>query len=190
MELIQISESKLKIMLSETDMAKYSLDALDADYSKDETRRAFRSMLSSVKEISGFDTCGERIFVQMYPSRGGGCEVFVTKLGAEKGDVTLRSQAPSDAVKIPAASAYGFNSFEGMIAVCRFLYNCRAETRSEGSAYRDDKGNYYLSLPSGCDFAHWEEFSKRIGTKQLDAYIAEHGKCLIESGAVEILGKL
>ncbi len=191
MELIQISESKLKIMLSENDMVKYSLDAIDSDYSRDGTRRALRSMLDSVKEMSGFDTCGERIFVQMYPSRGGGCEVFVTKLGGEKGDLTtVGIPTQTDVRKAPGACAYGFDSFGGMLAVCRYLYNCRADCRGEGKAFRDERGSYYLSLPDHCTFAHSEEFSKRISPSRLDAYIAEHGRCLIERGAVEILGKL
>ncbi len=191
MELIQISESKLKIMLSDRDMAKYALDALDDDPSREDTRRALRLMLSDLREMSGFDTSGERIFVQMYPSRDGGCEVFVTKLGAEKGDLTtVGSPAGTDVRKIPTACAYGFDSFGGMLAVCRYLYNCRADCRGDGIAYRDERGNYYLSLPAHCSFAHSEEFSKTISPSQLDAYIAEHGRCLIERGAVEILGKL
>ena len=191
MELIQISESKLKIMLSEGDMARFSLDAIDGDYSKDETRRALRAMLSSVKEMSGFDTRGERIFVQMYPSRGGGCEVFVTKLGWEKGEAaTVGIPAQTDVKRSPGVCAYGFESFNGILAVCRYLYNCRSDCRGEGKVFRDERGSYYLSLPAHCEFAHSEEFSKRVSPSQLDAYIGEHGKCLIERGAVEILGKL
>ena len=190
MELIQISENKLKIMLSETDMIKYSLDGEDADYSKDETRRAFRQMLSYVRQMSGFDTRGERIFVQMYPSRGGGCEVFVTKLGDRKGDFFEMGTLSKTDVKRQTGNAYGFESLEGMLAVCRYLYSCRADCRHEGRAYRDDRGNYYLALPSHCEFAHCEEFSKRISPARLDAYITEHGRCLIEQGAVEILGRL
>ncbi|MBQ4327619.1 MAG: adaptor protein MecA [Clostridia bacterium] len=190
MELIQISENKLKIMLSETDMIKYALDGESADYSKDETRRAFRHMLSRVRQMSGFDTRGERIFVQMYPSKGGGCEVFVTKLGDRKGEYFEVDTLSRTDVKKQTGNAYGFNSLENMLAVCRYLYNCRSDCRHEGKAFRDDRGNYYLALPAGCDFAHGEEFSKQISPARLDAYIKEHGRCLIESGAVEILGQL
>ncbi len=190
MELIQISENKLKIMLSETDMIKYALDGESADYSKDETRRAFRHMLSRVRQMSGFDTRGERIFVQMYPSKGGGCEVFVTKLGDRKGEYFEVDTLSRTDVKKQTGNAYGFNSLENMLAVCRYLYNCRSDCRHEGKAFRDDRGNYFLSLPAGCSFAHSEEFSKQISPARLDAYIKEHGRCLIEQGAVEILGKL
>lgn len=190
MELIQISENKLKIMLSETDMIKYALDGESADYSKDETRRAFRHMLSRVRQMSGFDTRGERIFVQMYPSRDGGCEVFVTKLGDRKGEYFEVDTLSRTDVKKQTGNAYGFNSLENMLAVCRYLYNCRSDCRHEGKAFRDDRGNYYLALPESCKFAHCEEFSKQISPARLDAYIKEHGRCLIESGAVEILGQL
>lgn len=189
MELIQISENKLKIMLSENDMIKYALDGDDTDYSKDETRRAFRAMLSHARELSGFDTRGERIFVQMYPSRGG-CEVFVTKLGDRKGEFFEVGTLSKTEVKRQTGDAYGFDSLENMLAVCRYLYNCRAECRQEGKAFCDDRGNFYLSLPAGCDFAHSAEFSRKVNPASLDAYITEHGRCIIERGAVEILGKL
>ena len=190
MELIQISENKLKIMLSENDMIKYALDGDDTDYSKDETRRAFRAMLSHARELSGFDTRGERIFVQMYPSRGGGCEVFVTKLGDRKGEFFEVGTLSKTEVKRQTGDAYGFDSLENMLAVCRYLYNCRAECRQEGKAFCDDRGNFYLSLPAGCDFAHSAEFSRKVNPASLDAYITEHGRCIIERGAVEILRKL
>ncbi len=188
MELIQISDSKLKIMLSDADMARFSLDAYDMDYSRSETRRAFRQMLDSVRDQSGFDTCGERIFVQVYPSNDGGCEVFVTKLGTGKGDTEVKGSGQRDVRG--RECAYSFGRFDDMLVFCRYLYNCREEYRGEGAAYRDCAGRYYLSLPRDCGFAHCDEYSRKISPAGLEAYISEHGRCLVERGAVEILGKL
>lgn len=80
MELIIISESKFKIMLSEPDMKHYELnpdEMLDTDQ---HTRLAFRHLLDDCGPI-GQETRGERLFVQVYTSKGGGCEIFVTKMG-------------------------------------------------------------------------------------------------------------
>ena len=85
MELIVISESKLKIMLTGPDMVKYELEGDAADCADAHTREAFRHIFEDARAEIGFDTEGERLLVQMYASKGGGCEIFVTKLGGEPG---------------------------------------------------------------------------------------------------------
>lgn len=79
MELIVISENKFKIMLSEPDMRRYELNPEDMAETDDHTRRAFRHLLDDCGEI-GRDTRGERLLVQVYSSKEGGCEIFVTKI--------------------------------------------------------------------------------------------------------------
>ncbi len=86
MELIIIDESRLKIMLTQTDMCHYDLPAERITTAGASTRRAFRHIFDDARERIGFDTTGERLFVQLYTSRGGGCEIFVTKLGATDED--------------------------------------------------------------------------------------------------------
>lgn len=80
MELIVISDRKLKIMLTEPDMAKYELQPNTADYGDLHTRAALRHIFEDAQAEIGFETQGERLFVQLYTSRNGGCEIFVTKL--------------------------------------------------------------------------------------------------------------
>ncbi len=86
MELIIIDENKLKIMLTAPDMAHYELHTDRLNCANLATRRAFRHLFSDAREQIGFDTSGERLLVQLYTSRGGGCEIFVTKLGPEDQD--------------------------------------------------------------------------------------------------------
>ncbi len=78
MELIPINDSKLKIMLDEIDMKEYCIGA-ESDCADTETRRAIRSILDLARDRVGFNTEGAEIFVQMYTSKKGGCELFVTK---------------------------------------------------------------------------------------------------------------
>ena len=84
MELIVISEKKLKIMLTAPDMARYELEGAHMDCADTHTRAAFRHIFHDARAESGFDTEGERLFVQLYASKEGGCEIFVTKLGREE----------------------------------------------------------------------------------------------------------
>lgn len=103
MELIVISESKLKIMLTAPDMAHYELEGSPMDCADAHTRAAFRHIFDDARQEIGFDTEGERLFIQLYASKEGGCEIFVTKLGAE-GDLL---PLPSESVKTPTAVAVG-----------------------------------------------------------------------------------
>ncbi len=85
MELIIINQSKLKIMLTPPDMQRYELSAEQMDCADEQTRRAFRHIFDDARDRIGFDTTGEKLLVQLYTSREGGCEIFVTKLGDREG---------------------------------------------------------------------------------------------------------
>ena len=95
MELILISNTKLKIMLDESDMIKYHIGS-ESDCAKGSTRRAIRSLLECAKDQIGFNTDGEEIFVQLYTSKKGGCELFITKCltEAESGEIYERIKSP------------------------------------------------------------------------------------------------
>lgn len=82
MELILISNTKLKIMLNESDMQKYHIGS-DSDCAEISTRKAIRTLLECARDQIGFNTDGEEIFVQLYTSKHGGCELFVTKCNVE-----------------------------------------------------------------------------------------------------------
>lgn len=78
MEIIPINDSKLKIMLDELDMKELHISD-EADCARGETRLAIRTLLERAKTQTGFNTEGAEIFVQLYTSKGGGCELFITK---------------------------------------------------------------------------------------------------------------
>lgn len=86
MELILIDQTKLKIMLTAPDLQHYELapERLEAMSCTDEhTRNAFRHIFDDAEAQIGFHTSGEKLFVQMFTSKCGGCEIFVTRLGNE-----------------------------------------------------------------------------------------------------------
>ena len=99
MELILISNTKLKIMLDESDMKKYHIEN-ESDCAEFSTRKAIRSLLECAKDRIGFNTDGEEIFVQLYTSKQGGCELFVTKCNGarqESGSEGEQKSAPTEA---------------------------------------------------------------------------------------------
>lgn len=208
MELIRISSSKLKIMLTDEDMKKYALDAESADYDNTATRRAFWSILDDVKNQSGFNAAGDRIFIQLYPSKDGGCEMFVTKMGLlcamdenEKKGATLKMpkaliEKSTEGGGRERVGSYVFAELSSLLAVCRQLLARKWRGKSE--AYRDRDGRCYLVLSERTRdmsatldrLSFISEFGKSENTETVRLYIREHGECICARDAVQTLGVL
>lgn len=214
MELIRINDNKLKIMLTSHDMKNYALDAQTLSCGTEETRRAFRSILHDAGVGGSFEEGKDKIYVQYYPSREGGCEMFVTKLALvgsdaakdSTGGTQLQPSLLSNAKgkeAVPSPLAYRFSSLPLLLHACRHLLPVIAAVhkRVSSCAYRDDSGSFYLTVetappPTGEDNAQITlalllgEFGTPCPTKDLQAYIAEHATPLCRATAVEILGDL
>lgn len=183
MELILISERKLKVMLTKADMDALELTCDTIDYDNTETRRAFWSILDEAKHKTGFDAAADRVYIQVYPGRNGGCELYVTKLAGE-GDGCVRVTQSSHA---EAGVAYRFECIERMLLACRRLRDAAYNGGSE--AFFADK-SYYLTLthPLG-QYDYVSEYGKRL-SGELHSYLVEHGSRICDGEAVAKLGEL
>ena len=209
MELILISRNKLKVMLTAEDMSAYSLSCDSIDYDNTQTRRAFWSILDSAKHQTGFDAAGNRVFIQVFPSKGGGCELFVTKLAREVHEEhPLSTNAGEDEnrcrVKLYARGShslslpseeeirelYGFRKLEDMLTACGLLM--RSGYDGEGSAYYSgERACYFLSLPEREEGYPWLcEYGVRYDNPRLLPALDEHCACLCREGAVAALARL
>jgi negative regulator of genetic competence, sporulation and motility len=177
MELILINDSKLKIMLSPDDMREYDISCDSVDYKKTETRRAFWCILDDVKHKTGFDAASEKVYIQMYPSKEGGCEMYVTKLGFTSPDESI-----DIAENASCELAYHFTELDSLLRVCRQLNSIGLD--SLGEAYRADNG-YYLILggtpPDSLAFI--EEFGKKCDSDTAKTYLEEYGTRICENAA-------
>ena len=180
MEMIMISPSQLKVMMDAEDMKKYDLNCDAGIYEGISRRIALRSILQKAKERTGFSSDGKRILVKMFPSKDGGCEMFVTRLGEA-------DQTESDLKKPCAAkdgmTVYAFDSFDKILLACKRL--CFAGFRGESSAFRDnERGKYYLLLSSDNPLA--AEMGGEAATHRAIGYINEFCSLICEN-AVEVL---
>ena len=80
MELIRISERKLKIMLTPTDMCHFELNTDIFGEDSAQMHRAFRLLFDEIRRQTDFDADDSRISIQYFPSREGGCEMFISNL--------------------------------------------------------------------------------------------------------------
>lgn len=204
MELILINNKKLKVMLTPDDMQRYALTCDNIDCEDAPTRRALRAVLDDASASCGFDS-HDRVFIQVYPSKGGGCEIFVTRLTGDE----IASAQPISAEPTPCSiirevaengekdgdshrfTLWRTENMTALISMCAALENlggCRADAYSLGS-------NCCALLLCGDADARSlaAEFAVRLapslGTPELEAYIKE--RCtLICRGALPTLAAL
>ena len=202
MEWIRINTNKLKIMLTAEDARHYALRFEKVDYADAITRRAFRSILTDIKKEAGFDATEDRVYIQLYPSREGGCELFITKTGLLPPDENehIHKTPFGDVGEEPTAvmrrsAAFSFDAIDKMLAVCRRL--SARHFAGESESWKDDEGRLWLFLTEEGDPQYLEEdymFISEYGKiEHADAaalLLSEHGDIICTERAVESLGEL
>ncbi|MBQ2249709.1 MAG: adaptor protein MecA [Clostridia bacterium] len=208
MELIRISDRKLKIMLTPTDMCHFELNAESLGEDGQRMHRAFRHLMEEVRKQTDFEGDDRQIAVQYFPSREGGCEMFISysplSEGAEGsceqekggGKRSLLPHPVRQSTSFRRDCAYRFTALRDLLLVCRRLLLRGYD--GESKAFFDEEGRYYLfvsilspapfSLPAEWDFL--TEYGTVENASHLLIYIAEHGKPLCQAEAVQVLGAL
>ena len=185
MELIVISDTKLKLILTPQDMRVYGLDFETTDYDSPKNRRSIWRLFDEVKARSGFEVDFDRVLVQVWPSKDGGCEMFISKMGTPP----LKGKVPEGAVKY-IKQLYAFETLEHLLLVCRALDHM--EYKKTSQAWRGDTGKWYLLL-EGAEgkatlhpLSFVEEYGSRVSDRQIDMFF-EHAKPISTQNAVKIL---
>lgn len=195
LEVLKINDSKLKLMLSASDMQAFGLTAETVDYNNASVRKSFFKILDSVKQSHGFDAEGDKLLIQYYPDKEGGCELFVTKLGLLP---LAAERAISRSNRITLLQArrvmYRFSDFESLLLAVRLFADERSK---ESDVYTDDSGEYYLEIVergSGrastlTEHSRLIEFAKQVPQSSYP-YIQEHCERLTDKDAIDKLLRL
>ena len=214
MELIPINNSKLKIMLDENDMKEYNIGD-EADCASSATRIAIRHILDCAKDKIGFNTEGSEIFVQLYTSKHGGCELFVTKSDPPCAKEDKRIKKSKKAVEGEECQAlatlgetqmssiphnfgkmiFSFENLKELCLACRIL--SKKATLIQSRAYKCDQGKFYLMLEQTNTSAYMRldqmtflhELGLREHTEHASTYLIEHATELCHADAISILAK-
>lgn len=195
MDFIRIGSNKLKIMLTREDAARYALCPDTADHTEEKTRRAFRAILTDIKEKTDFDAAEDKVYIQIFPSREGGCELFVTKMGVPLspkhagGGKAERTQRKKREVMLY------FTDLAGLVAACKRLSS--AKFKGESRVWLDDLHRYWLSLceegdplTARHDYACLLEYGAMENRDNALLMLCEHGKELAPKNAVAIFSGL
>lgn len=195
MEFLLIGESKLKIVLSEEESKKYNINTALPDGGGAGVRRAFWRILDMAREEVGFDPKGDKILIQFYPLRTGGCEVFVTKLGIlPESSARLVSKSNRISLLSKNRSYYAFDSVDDLLTAVRAIKMAAGEISLNSDIYFDND-KYYLSIEEygrggePIEFPCILEFSRGL-TDDFGIFISEHATCLIGGNAIDVFSKL
>ena len=186
MEFLLISDSKLKIVISEDEVRDFGLVG---EYSSPSCRRAFWRVLSLAEGEVGFKSGGDKLLIQFYPLKGGGCEVFVTKLGILSKE-SARMVSDSDRVTTIAhrRAYYAFDTIDAARSFAASLY----PPYPAADLYTTDGAVCYLALEEytkggeTVEFPPILEFSRQL-TADLEYFITEHLTLACEGNAIESL---
>ena len=158
MEHILISPGKLKLMLTRDDVERYDLTSAVDGECDPESRQSFKALLADAG--------------QLYPSKDGGAEIYITRLGE-------RLPAANQREKFSVTHIGAFDSLSDLLCCCKRLGGFDSE-ESESSAFSDGDGqNYYLVLSESLTCREFLENGLRI-----DAIIGEYGQKIKPSGAI------
>ena len=184
MELLRVNELKLKITLTPEDMERFELQCDSMDYANAETKRAFREILEETGLQSEFDSAHARIMVQVFPSKDGGCEMFITRLPEEDGS------EPQSVPRLPTAKYCVFDyKFTEQTTLLQACYALNAHGyRGESAVFLDERETYHLLL-RGNDVPFLTEFcDTRTACYDFSAY--KRHVFLLEHDAIPVLAAL
>ncbi|MBQ3099814.1 MAG: adaptor protein MecA [Clostridia bacterium] len=184
MELLPIGSDKLKVTLTEADMESYRLSADTLNWDDTGTRKALWSILDEAKKQCGFDAAREQILVQIFPSRAGGCEMFVTRTGERRRGANHESVRT--AIKKSDARACVFDRLYYMIAFCAVLRD--SGYKDPADAYSLDDGRFLLIYYK--DDPRAAEFGRITPLSDMEFYIGEHTEIICQTDAVTRLAAL
>ncbi|MBR6676550.1 MAG: adaptor protein MecA [Clostridia bacterium] len=172
MDVIEIGSAQLIFVLDKSDMIKYAIDSA-GDSSR--MRESFNKIISDLGISRNFS---KDVLVQIFESKSGGCEMFVTKLPDSIGLINVADEKDSSYI-------YLFKSLSDLLECCNML---AARNVTGGHVYAETKSRYYYLMISD-DYRYLGEFGAVRCKESVREYLQEHCT-LISERAVEQLSAL
>ncbi len=208
MDLIKISDTKLKIMLTSSDMAHYGLHNDSISIADRHVRNVLRQLLSDTKDRTGFDVDMSRLYVQMYPGADGGCELYISKPENENSpehycELPVLSPVAKQGLVFQSRERlsqdmciYSFLKLEHLVLVCKRLLSVGFS--GLGNVYVDHKLTYFLvlydfpppSLYAPDKYCFLSEYGCRENARSLQGYLNEYCTMLCKEKAVQTFSEL
>lgn len=214
MELIIINENKLKITMTAPDMKEYGIDENEFHLSLIDTKNVLKRILSKTNIKTGFENIGkgEKLLIQLYPEKQGGCELYITRISLDETDEEEMELTDDEAERylLPQSSKktvylenrpsiYMFDNLEDLILACKELI--KRSFNQKSSLFTHGSSKFYLLITENTEnsptekeksrqYSFLSEFGEQINDKNFHIFLSEYGKRVIEADAAIKLSQI
>lgn len=211
MEYISFGREKLVVTLSEEDMRFYGLSE-SGDVSGENTT-CLRKIMEEIEKNTGFDARGSRVEVRVFPSKSGGCELYLfrspyvengRRISASrklmlpgvcfrKKESDPESDADGKNGSVPSSYAddcviYRFENLGDALKLCSRLKDCKYKGKS-GVYYikttpGSEKKTFYVAFSDEITYAG--EYNGTLLPSKCYYFVKEHGYLICRDAVSEI----
>lgn len=180
-----ISNSTIKIFLTNEDMKDYNIKFDDLDKESHETKLFLFRLIDEVKENNDIDLSGEKLYIEAFEQANGCCLIYIS----------IRGEKFKKKEKLSTDLIYEFRTLSDAISASSALWNNQCHLFRE-SEFLCSENNYRLIIKA---YSRAEkrlcnclcEYGCEIGDDEISASVTrEHYTMLIDKNAVEMLSLL
>ena len=149
--------------------------------------------MNEIKKKTDFSYANKKIFTEIFPSKDGGCEIYISCIGTEADNIVYKEKSTeTDTKKKLTPSIYVFDGIEELLNVSYRLNEIKHSGKSS-IFYDNEKNRYFLILEDinvkNIKYAFLLEYAKYI-KGSVHVFLKEHYKCLINKDAIKVLSSL
>lgn len=190
MEIIKINLTSIKVMLEREECETYDF-IHNTELCEERMLSSIDSLLLKINRAENLDFRSNKLLLQLYPSKNGGCEIYISC--TEDKIMYKEKVIQSSSRRNPSyVNVYRFDSFTELVDACSRLMLLTEDDGSE-IYYDNERDKYYLLCQSISSkemrFAFLNEYSKQLKTNTV-YYIKEHFKCVCRSNAIKAFSSL
>ena len=206
MKIEKISENKIKVTLSITDLKERNIDFSSLSYNSPQAQELFWDMMHQAEIEYGFSASNAQLFIEATPGSGDNLVITVTKV-EEDGDFEsihkyIKNKFKKSELKIrkkgkkvlSSISIYSFEEFED---VCLATSEISDLYFGDSTLYKHDKLFYLIISNTSIAGSNSENFDSLIAeygkkvanTAFVEGFLNEYGTKMIEYDALNILKK-
>lgn len=187
MEIMKISDTVVKITLCKSEAKEYDLNE-KTELDTEEMKKAFSKLLLRAKKEVGFNFAGENIVAEIFSSKDGGYEIFVSYHRPEE---KMYKERPDPKAKVQK-HMFLLDNIDNLLVIFSRLKN--ANYSGESALYYDTVGKkYYIMLDpvskKDLRYAFLNEYGRFLRTSGA-SYIQENLLVICKENAVEMISPL
>jgi negative regulator of genetic competence, sporulation and motility len=186
MEILKIGKQAVKVSLNEAEANRYNILNNEA-LNEEEIREGFSLLLKEIKSKTDFSYNNKKLFTEIFPSKNGGCEIYISCVIAETNKTVYKDKSQEETKKKPSYAVYELDNLYNLLKVIYRLRETKYNDKS--SVYYDNEGGKYLLVLENISYKSIKysfilEYARYIKCNYI-SYLNEYFKCIAKNNAVK-----